>query len=192
MPLSQETVLIIGAAGGTSLLALLVVALWRWASLQQRLQAGEQRIEQLTSEQQSLAESRHELQTELLHSQAEHRARTVELQQVRTRLDEKLRELGGVRDELADLSSRFNTLANEHTELQTRQAEREDRHKEQIELLNEARENLKREFENLAHRIFEDKGKSFTSTNRESLEALLKPFREQISGFQSRIIEVHT
>ena len=58
-------------------------------------------------------------------------------------------------------------------------------------LLNEARDNLKREFENLANRIFEDKGKSFTTTSRESLEALLKPFREQITGFQSRINEVH-
>src|SRR5210317_516859 len=39
--------------------------------------------------------------------------------------------------------------------------------------------------------IFENKGKSFTVTSRDSLEALLKPFREQISGFQSRINEVH-
>ena len=59
-------------------------------------------------------------------------------------------------------------------------------------LLKEARDNLKQEFELLANRIFEDKGKSFTSTNKESLESLLKPFREQISGFQSRINEVHT
>ena len=59
-------------------------------------------------------------------------------------------------------------------------------------MLKEARENLKGEYENLANRIFEDKGKHFTSTNRESLEALLQPFREQISGFQSRINEVHT
>ena len=63
---------------------------------------------------------------------------------------------------------------------------------EQVQLLNEARDNLKREFENLANRIFEDKGKSFTTTSRESLESLLKPFREQITGFQSRINEVHS
>ena len=59
-------------------------------------------------------------------------------------------------------------------------------------LLNDTRENLKKDFENLANRIFEDKGKSFTATSKDSLEALLQPFREQIVGFQSRINEVHS
>jgi DNA recombination protein RmuC len=76
--------------------------------------------------------------------------------------------------------------------LATEHRERQDRHEEQVQLLNEARDNLKREFENLANRIFEDKGKSFTTTSRESLESLLQPLREQLSGFQSRINEVHS
>ena len=58
--------------------------------------------------------------------------------------------------------------------------------------MNETRENLKKEFENLANKIFEDKGKSFTTTSQASLEVLLKPFREQITGFQTRINEVHS
>ena len=107
-------------------------------------------------------------------------------------LEARQAELATVKAELTATNTRFNTLLQEHTQLQTQQREREDRHLEQIQLLNETRENLKKEFENLANRIFEDKGKSFTSTSQASLEALLKPFREQITGFQTRINEVHS
>ena len=90
------------------------------------------------------------------------------------------------------MSHKYHALQTDYTRLHTEHRERQDRHAEQVQLLNEARDNLKKEFENLANRIFEDKGKSFTTTSRESLEAMLKPFREQISGFQSRINEVHS
>ena len=161
-------------------------------NLRQSLHERDQRVGELSSDLQALSSNREELRSELARAQADVRGLTVELQQARAQIEEKLAQLASTRSELTDLSARHNNLLNEHTELQTQQHEREDRHKEQVELLNEARENLKREFENLANRIFEDKGKSFTSTSRESLESLLKPFREQINGFQSRINEVHT
>lgn len=161
-------------------------------NLRQTLNERDQRISQLFSDFQTLDSNRDALRSELARTQADVRGLTVELQQARGQIEEKLAQLASARSELADLTGRHSSLLNEHTELQTQQHEREDRHKEQLELLNEARENLKREFENLANRIFEDKGKSFTSTSKESLESLLKPFREQISGFQSRINEVHT
>jgi DNA recombination protein RmuC len=90
------------------------------------------------------------------------------------------------------VNRQLNNSLQSHAQLKAQQLEREDRHLEQIQLLNETRENLKKEFENLANKIFEDKGRSFTSTSQASLEALLKPFREQITGFQSRINEVHS
>jgi DNA recombination protein RmuC len=54
------------------------------------------------------------------------------------------------------------------------------------------RKQLKIEFENLANRILEDKARSFDKTSRGSLEAMLKPFREQVEGFQKRVNEVHS
>jgi len=56
----------------------------------------------------------------------------------------------------------------------------------------ENRKQLKIEFENLANRILEDKARAFDKTNKNSLEALLKPFREQVEGFQKRINDVHS
>ena len=140
----------------------------------------------------ALSGENEQLRTDLSEAQGDIRA----LSQERVHAEEKLRarivEAGRLQQELAELTSQFNTLRNDHTRLHTEHRERQNQHAEQVQLLNETRENLKKEFENLANRIFEDKGKSFTTTSKDSLEAMLKPFREQISGFQSRINEVHS
>lgn len=133
-----------------------------------------------------------QLKTELADARSHISGVSVELEQNRIQLRNALVQVGAATERLSEVTHKFNTLQNQHTRLETEHRERQDRHTEQVELLNEARDNLKREFENLANRIFEDKGKSFTSTSRESLESLLKPFREQITGFQSRINEVHS
>jgi DNA recombination protein RmuC len=63
---------------------------------------------------------------------------------------------------------------------------------QKIGQFEESRRQLKIEFENLANRILEDKARAFDKTNKDSLEALLKPFREQVYGFQKRINDVHS
>ncbi len=133
-----------------------------------------------------------QLKTDLADTQSHIRGLSVELEQSRAQLRDALVQMGGETDRLSEITNKFNVLQNQHARLETVHKERQDRHTEQVQLLNETRDNLKREFENLANRIFEDKSKSFTTTSRESLEALLKPFREQITGFQSRINETHS
>ena len=46
-------------------------------------------------------------------------------------------------------------------------------------------------FKNLANDILEEKSRQFKQSNRESLESLLKPFRENIEGFRKRVDEVY-
>tara|TARA_R110001599_G_scaffold353459_1_gene592584 strand:+ start:293015 stop:294508 length:1494 start_codon:yes stop_codon:yes gene_type:complete len=133
-----------------------------------------------------------QLKAELAEAQSHIRGLSVELEQGRSHLRDHLSRLDNTTEQLSDVTRKYHALQNQHTRLETEHRERQDRHTEQVQLLNEARDNLKREFENLANRIFEDKGKSFTTTSRESLESLLKPFREQITGFQTRINEVHS
>ncbi len=139
-----------------------------------------------------LGEQNDSLQVELGLAQRQLTALEVERDQLSKRLQDQRDRLEEQGRELEQVNRRYHALQNEHTRLHTQQEEREEQHQEQIGLLKEARDNLKQEFELLANRIFEDKGKHFTSTSRESLETMLKPFREQITGFQSRINEVHT
>lgn len=114
-------------------------------------------------------------------------------------------ELRGLNDRMTDLSQRLSSeqaalrelqeqhraLTRDHTELKTTLERREEHYKEQMAQLADSRQALTREFENLANKIFEEKGKTFAHTSQASIDGLLKPFREQIEGFQKRINEVH-
>lgn len=86
----------------------------------------------------------------------------------------------------------ISQLQAENTRLATQQEERDNAHKQQVEQFEQQKIALQKEFELLANRIFEEKGKSFTLTSQQSLDGLLKPFREQIESFQKRVNDVHS
>ena len=98
----------------------------------------------------------------------------------------------------ATLQNEYNYRENLHQAekiIQRKQAELEKERElaaQKIEQIEDNRKRLTIEFENLANRILEDKARAFDKTNRSSLEALLKPFREQVEGFQKRINDVHS
>ncbi|WP_244539034.1 DNA recombination protein RmuC [Pseudomonas aeruginosa] len=114
---------------------------------------------------------------------SEHDARA-QLAETKQQLHEQVKTFG-------ELQERFNTLSSEHTELKTTLQKREEHFREQMTQLADTRKSLTQEFENLANKIFEEKGKTFTQTSQTSIDGMLKPFREQIEGFQKRINEVH-
>ena len=178
MALTENHFIIIAAVLAATILTALFISIWQGVSSRRTL--AECR-EQLRIREEALAEA-----------SAQERGQAVALEQAKLQLQAKSSELSALADDLTQIRAQLNASLQENTQLQTQQDEREDRHLEQIKLLNETRENLKKEFENLANKIFEDKGKSFTTTSQASLEVLLKPFREQITGFQTRINEVHS
>lgn len=116
---------------------------------------------------------------------------TVRLQQPRALERELRRRLDKSERDLAQQRTLASKLKNEHTELKTTLQRKEEHFKEQMQQLGETRQSLTKEFENLANRIFEQKGRTFTHTSQAGMDTLLKPFREQIEGFQKRINEVH-
>lgn len=180
--IDPQLLIIGGSAAGALVLGLLV-------GLLIGLLRGQGAVDRLRRE---LTGNNEELQLALAQSSREVTAREVQLAQTQAQLQERIQRWNAAQDELQSINARYHALQNDHARLQTRQKERENRHEEQIQLLNEARDNLKQEFQLLANKIFEDKGRNFTATNRESLESLLKPFREQITRFESRVNEVHT
>lgn len=82
-------------------------------------------------------------------------------------------------------------LSNQNTELNTLLKQKEEYFEQQLKLLNDNKQQLKLEFEQLATQIFEAKGKSFNEQSQQSLQSLLTPFREQISVFKQRVEEIH-
>ena len=103
----------------------------------------------------------------------------------------KQREVSKALDvEKEELIQNSNILLQEKNDLQLQYAVLNTRYEEEIkssdeklQTLKDAKEELSREFKVLANQIFEDKSKQFSSSNKEQLELLLKPFREQITSF---------
>lgn len=176
--LADDQFLAIAAALAATLLTALFVSVWQGVASRRALANARENLQRTNAE--------------LAECHAQQRGQTVALEQAHQQLRDRGNEVGTLKADLAALNHRLNIALQEQAILQTQQHEREDRHNAQVHLLNETRENLKKEFENLANRIFEDKGRSFSTASQASLEALLKPFREQITGFQTRINEVHS
>jgi DNA recombination protein RmuC len=135
---------------------------------------------------------------EISRSRGEAAKLRTHLQDIEVERASLLGEREALANQFRELSIRVNALQTERDQLSVSQATlfaRQDadreKHAEQVALLEKSKEQLKIEFENLANRIFEERGKQFSNQNQLSMESLLKPFGEQIHRFQSRINEVH-
>ena len=82
-----------------------------------------------------------------------------------------------------------NKLEVQYAVLNTRYEEEIKSSTQKLEVLRNAKEELSLEFKELSNKIFEDKAKQFSSSNKEQLELLLKPFREQIHSFSTQAKE---
>ncbi|MGQ7817260.1 DNA recombination protein RmuC [Metapseudomonas furukawaii] len=89
------------------------------------------------------------------------------------------------------LQEKFANLSREHATLSSTLEQKQQHFAEQQQLLKESRDQLKLEFEQLAGQIFEAKGQAFSQHSQQSLDALLKPFREQIEGFRTKVEDIH-
>lgn len=94
--------------------------------------------------------------------------------------------------ETQTLFAQLNQTQNELTELRTTLNEKQANFEAQQRNFIEVKQQLNTEFQHLAQQILEEKSQLFAQSNQSSLDALLKPFKEQIEGFQKRVNEVHS
>jgi DNA recombination protein RmuC len=88
------------------------------------------------------------------------------------------------REKSEKLTSENSALKSDYSNLQQKLTEQ----KAEIEKLQEK---FTKEFENLANRIFEEKGKAFTETNQNNLTQILNPLKEKISEFEKKVEETN-
>ncbi|WP_245598276.1 DNA recombination protein RmuC [Halomonas halodenitrificans] len=108
-----------------------------------------------------------------------------EVETQREAVEARARELDRFRDA-------YYALKQTHGELTTRMEEKEAHFARQLAWVEDSKQQLKVEFENLANELLEQKGKAFTSLSERSLEGLLKPFQEEIKGFRDKVETLHT
>lgn len=192
--------LLIGMACGFAVCALF--ALYWVRSNAQKWQQQEStlnsHLELKQTEQTLLAEQNEKLlqQVNALQQEQHH----LDLQ--KTRLDERLNNLEPMLTQAA--SDRTNLekkleqtafqLADRNevvAELEARLETERSSHNEKLKTLEQAREQLKQEFQNLANRIFDEKSKRFSENNKENLGHLLNPLRDQLGDFKRRVEDVY-
>lgn len=101
-------------------------------------------------------------------------------------------ELESLGTRLGELEEEREHLLTRNTELETRLDAQRRHNEEKLAELRQAREQLKAEFEALAARILEEKGRQFSEQNRHSLDQILAPVREQLQEFRRRIDAIHS
>jgi DNA recombination protein RmuC len=107
------------------------------------------------------------------------------------RLQAKEEEQQRILDDLLRKALLADRLAAEKARLESDLENERRATDEKIALLHESEARLKTQFENLANRIFEEKGRFISEQNRERISDLLRPFKDQLDGFRQRIDEIN-
>ncbi|HSX84700.1 MAG TPA: DNA recombination protein RmuC [Cellvibrio sp.] len=104
---------------------------------------------------------------------------------------EKLQFLGDVQQQLRRSEQAAHTAQNELTELKTRLEQERQNFAEQLKLLQDAKLDLSKEFENIANKIFDHKQQQFSSSSKSLLETTLDPLRLQLNEFRRKVEDVY-
>lgn len=105
--------------------------------------------------------------------------------------EQKLSQLKNKDSECQTLQQQLIQLKSQNAELNARQQEQSKSHAEKISLLQDAEAQLKTQFENLAHKIFEERGRQFSEQNQQSIENLVAPLKQQLGEFKTRVETVY-
>ena len=89
--------------------------------------------------------------------------------------------------ELDELSAIRLDLTTSNGVLEQRLIGQQNQYEAQLKLLQDAKQTLGQEFENLANRIFDDKQAKFSLQNKEALEVTLSPLRRDIGDFRKQV-----
>ena len=107
-------------------------------------------------------------------------------------------QLANSQKQLENERSEKEVLRNEKVELGLRitrnEADMENlklRNDEQKQEIQKIQEHFRKEFENLANKILDEKSNKFTKQNKENIESILNPLKEKIKTFEDKVEKTH-
>lgn len=104
---------------------------------------------------------------------------------------EKLQQLADIQLQLQQKDKALVKVTAEATELNTRLDQERKSFAEQLALLQQAKVELSKEFENIANKIFDNKQQQFSQSSKNLLETTLDPFKLQLSDFRKKVEDVY-
>lgn len=172
---------------------------WLIVSLRQnQIQAeSETRYKLLEQAQTQLMAEKETLHREILQARQQQRDSEIELRKLHSAQaasSEKLQLLAHWQNECDQLNQELRAQREinsaqeaELREVSTRLDETRMAAEEKQRLLINSEQRLNSQFENLANRIFEQSGRRADEQNKQSLDKLLLPLREQLDGFRRQV-----
>ena len=110
---------------------------------------------------------------------------TAEKGEVQTESERRAVRIEALETRLADQQRAFEQEREQEREQQRATAEQQRAEQEQLQ------KTMQEQFRNLANDILEEKSRLFRQTNSESIEQLLKPFRDNITDFRLKVESIH-
>jgi DNA recombination protein RmuC len=107
------------------------------------------------------------------------------------RLAQKENEISSCRLHMEEMQTKLTEMKVSAARLETQLLKERQYGAEKLALLEQAREELRLQFQTLAQQIFDEKSAAFSTQNSEKLSAVLLPFQEQINAFRRRIDDIH-
>ncbi len=95
------------------------------------------------------------------------------------------------KQELIQLAQKYQQQQVENARLAATLESEQQLFTEKITLLQEARDELKLQFKNLAGEIFDDKSRKFNQQNSDNLGAILTPFHKELGALRKEIGEIY-
>lgn len=106
-------------------------------------------------------------------------------------LTESLKYQDNLQAKLDSLQAELLKQTQINAKLEADLASEREQLQKQREFLQQAKDELKNEFELTANKLFERKSEQFSSTNKSLLEGTLHPFREQMHAFRKKVEDVY-
>jgi DNA recombination protein RmuC len=93
--------------------------------------------------------------------------------------------------QIRDQNQEMIELRARNAELTAQLAAAQRKAQDDVALLLEAKEALTEQFQNLANRIFEERGAKFVAQNQDAMETILKPLRDGLGEFKDKVEAVY-
>ncbi|RYY02997.1 MAG: DNA recombination protein RmuC [Gammaproteobacteria bacterium] len=152
----------------------------REASLQQELAQAKFQVQETKQEW---------IQLKTVHQQLQEQA-NIHLQDLAAARQE-LQQLTDTQVRLQQKDTALMKVTAEATELSTRLDQERKNFTEQLAILQNAKVELSKEFENIANKIFDNKQQQFSQSSKSLLETTLDPFKLQLNDFRKKVEDVY-
>jgi DNA recombination protein RmuC len=111
--------------------------------------------------------------------------------QARAVAEDRASRIPALEDQIQAQTRVAGDLRAKHAELAAQLAASQKKAQEDVALLLNAKEALTEQFQNLANKIFEERGEKFVVQNQNAMETILKPLREGLGEFKAKVEAVY-